>query len=147
MFSEDPFMRAFLSELCNRPSCHNCKFRELRSGADLTIGDFWNVGNCHPEMDDDCGTSLVLINTNKGASCFERIESELDCVSATFEEAVRGNPALKVSPRPHRNRDRFLMACSSIGFDRLVTRMLMPPFFLRLRMFAGRVLRKMGLRK
>ena len=146
-FSEDPFMRAFLAELCNRPSCHHCQFRELRSGADLTIGDFWGVDKFHPEVDDDRGTSLVLLNTSKGASFFERIRPELDCGLATVEEAVCGNSALVSSHCPHRNRGRFLRDCNSKEFESLVTRMLMPTLLSRGRMFVGRILRKMGLRK
>ena len=145
VFSEDPFMRAFLAELCNRPSCHDCQFRELRSGADLTIGDFWGVDKCHPEMDDDRGTSLVLVNTDKGALFFKGIRNALDCEVATFDEAVAGNSALLASPRPHRNRKRFLKHCHSHGFDHYVAQMLKPALLMRMRSFAGRCLRRFGL--
>ena len=147
VYSDDPFMRAFLKELCSRPSCYNCQFRELKSGADLTIGDFWGVGRFHPEMDDDRGTSLILVNTNRGAKLLEKARQELDFVIAALDEAVQGNPALVVSPRPHRNRSRFLTGCSSMEFDRLVVRMLKPGLVSRARMLIGRVLRKLGVRK
>ena len=145
VFSKDPFMRAFLGELCNRPSCHRCQFRELKSGADLTLGDFWGIDKFHPEMDDDRGTSLVLVNTDKGATLFERIRQNLDCVVATYEEAIHGNSALFKSPKPHRNRKRFLIKCSSAGFEQNVDQMLKPRLKDRIRRFAGKILRKLGL--
>lgn len=146
-FSEDPFMRAFLAELCNRPSCHNCNFRELRSGSDLTIGDFWGIEKFHPEVDDDCGTSLVLVNTDKGKSLWNYVVSGLDVMPATFDEAIAGNSALVRSPHPHRNRELFLKKCSAKRFDSLVVKMLRPCFVSRARTFVGRVLRRMGRRK
>lgn len=147
VFTEDSFMRAFLAELCNRPSCHDCQFRELRSGSDLTIGDFWGVEKVHPEIDDDRGTSLVLINTAKGSALFEQINSRIDRLAVTFKEAIDGNSALVKSRCPHRNRDRFFESLRENDFDCAVTRMLMEPFTLRVRKLMGKVLRKINLRK
>lgn len=69
----DPFLRGFLQELYNRPSCHDCGRRELRSGSDLTIADYWQVHEKFPEMDDGKGTSLVLANTARGVEIWESI--------------------------------------------------------------------------
>lgn len=38
--SENAYMRAFLSNLDLRPSCHDCKAKSGRSGSDITLGDF-----------------------------------------------------------------------------------------------------------
>ena len=146
-FPDDPFMRAFLKELCNRPSCHDCQCRELRSGSDLTIADFWGIEKFHPEVDDDRGTSLVLVNTDKGKSLWNHVVSGLDVMPATFNEAVAGNPALVRSPHPHRNRELFLKKCSAKRFDSLVVKMLRPCFVSLARTFVGQVLRRMGMRK
>ena len=63
---DDSFMRAFLSNLCLRPSCYNCSFKSIKRQADITLADFWGVQNELPEMDDDKGTSLVLVHSVKG---------------------------------------------------------------------------------
>ena len=43
--NKDPFLRGFLSDLYLRPSCHRCPAKELKSGADFTIGDFWALAS------------------------------------------------------------------------------------------------------
>lgn len=75
--NQNPYIRAFLSELCNRNSCHKCQARNLQSGSDITIGDFWKVKEYLPLLDDDKGTSLVLINSNKGRFLYESIKLKL----------------------------------------------------------------------
>ena len=50
-----------------RPSCYECKFKGFPRIADITIGDFWGAGNTiGEEMDGDIGTSVVLLNNEKG---------------------------------------------------------------------------------
>ena len=63
---DNDYMRAFLSNLSLRKSCYNCPAKSGKSGADITIGDFWGIENVRPEIDDDKGLSLVLVNSPKG---------------------------------------------------------------------------------
>lgn len=119
----DSFIQAFLKELCTRPSCHFCPVRELRSGADLTIGDYWRVRERHPAMDDDKGTSLVLVNTNKGRCAFEGIEDFLCFESSSYEDAVRVNPAILLSPVINDKRAAFFSRLVMNDFDDLVLRL------------------------
>lgn len=147
VFSDDPFMRGFLAELYNRPSCHDCPCKNLRSGSDITIADFWGVGTHLPDMDDDKGTSLVLINTEKGAQSFSAISSDLNSKVADFDNAVKGNPAIVCPTSPHRNRSGFFRKVLKSDFDSLVNRMLRPPLKRRIRAFVGINLRRLGLHK
>ena len=147
VFSDDPFMRGFLAELYNRPSCHNCPCRDLRSGSDITIADFWGVGTHLPDMDDDKGTSVVLVNTEKGGQSFSSISTGLNCKVADFDNAVKGNPAIVRPTNPHRNRSGFFRRVLKSDFDSLVNRMLQPPLKTRIRVFVGINLRRLGLHK
>ncbi|MCM1313384.1 MAG: Coenzyme F420 hydrogenase/dehydrogenase, beta subunit C-terminal domain [Bacteroides sp.] len=99
------FMRAFLSDLILRPSCYSCKAKQGCSGSDLTIADFWGVGNHYPEMDDDKGTSLVMINSDKGMEAidFARVRYQ----EAEYAIAARYNAGLKSCVRIHPKRERF----------------------------------------
>ena len=60
---DDLYMQSFLRNVNLRPSCYNCQTKNGRSGADLTIGDFWGIPS---GTDDDSGVSQVLVMTNHG---------------------------------------------------------------------------------
>ena len=78
-----------------RPCCYECKFKGFPRIADITIGDYWGAGNTIGEdMDGDIGTSVVLINNEKGKSYFKSIASKLKEKEVPFDVVVKGNPAL-----------------------------------------------------
>lgn len=85
------FYRMMSAHVCQRMSCYNCIARGLKSGANLTIGDFWNVGKFYPEMDDDKGTSLVMINDEKGGALFELIQGLVVSRNSDYETALKIN--------------------------------------------------------
>ena len=147
VFINDPFMRGFLAELYNRPSCHNCPCKNLSSGSDITIADFWGIGTHIPEMDDDKGTSLILVNTVKGSDIFSSISTGLTFKAAEFDYAVNGNTAIVRPTIPHRNRGRFFNKVANQEFDTLVDRMLRPSLKARICAFVGRNLRRLGICK
>ena len=147
IFSDDSFMRGFLAELYNRPSCHNCHAKSLSSGADITIADYWGVATRFPDMDDDKGTSLVIVNTDKGVKAFTALLDKVNLKDSDFAHAVAYNPAIVKATIQHRNRSRFFRCVSKADFDLIVNRMLQPSIEGRIRIFIGRVLRKIGLRK
>ena len=92
-----------------RPSCYECKFKGFPRIADITIGDFWGAGNTiGEEMDGDIGTSVVLLNNEKGKKYYQSIASKLKEKEVPFDVVVKGNPAL-ISPLlpPKVNRENF----------------------------------------
>lgn len=70
------YMRGFLADIYLRPSCYNCKCKNGVSHSDLTIADFWGINCLMPDFDDDKGTGLVLINTEKGKNIFDCLNME-----------------------------------------------------------------------
>lgn len=70
--SQDDFILLFLNNICLRPSCYDCKFKDMNRPSDITLGDAWGVQNHSPEMYDDRGTSVVLLHTDKGKEFFEK---------------------------------------------------------------------------
>lgn len=139
----DTFLRGFLAELYNRPSCHQCPVREARSGADLTIGDYWRVWERFPELDDDKGTSLVLINTRKGESALIALAAEVDARPSDFADAVRTNPALVRSAPAHSKREQFFRSLrAGKDFDGLVRKFLRRPMWRRCGSLVKRLIRK-----
>lgn len=96
---KNPYLKGFLSDLYLRPSCHKCPTKSLKSGSDITIGDFWGVHNVFPNFDDDKGVSAISINSPKGEDIVNQLN--LHKIKCTFEAIKQYNPALyKSSPIP-----------------------------------------------
>ena len=67
----DPYYIMFLRCLAMRPFCSMCKFTKLPRVADLSIGDWWGIEKFNAELNDHKGTSLLIVNNDKGEAVFE----------------------------------------------------------------------------
>lgn len=102
---DNHYMRAFLKDMILRPSCYNCQTKSGRSHSDVTIADYWGIDKVNPQMDDDKGTSLLLINTKKGRDALDF--QQMQYVKSTYEDALKYNHAIEQSAIPHRHRNEF----------------------------------------
>ncbi len=99
---DDPYGFLFLRNIILRPACYSCRFASFTRPADITIGDFWDIGKILPGFSDDKGVSLVLINTGKGESLFDLIKSEIEfkpgstaaCTNQNLFHPTRPSPQL-----------------------------------------------------
>lgn len=106
-----------------RPSCYQCQFRTYPQRSDITLADFWGLENIDKSLDQDKGTSLVMINSEKGLSLFERVKDKIVWKEFDFEKAKQGNPAISSSPKIMQNdRDDFFKAMDSMPFDKVARR-------------------------
>lgn len=110
---ETSFMKAFLSDLILRPSCYACPARG-NHGSDLTIGDFWGVERFNPEMDDDLGTSVVMVYTDKGEELINGLE--WDCQVIPYENVLKGNPSIELTATRPKNREAFFVRYQKEGY-------------------------------
>lgn len=60
-----------------RPSCYECQFKGFPQASDITFADFWGIEKLDPSMDQDKGTSLVVVNTGKGQLLFDSIKDKI----------------------------------------------------------------------
>lgn len=102
---DNHYMRAFLTDMILRPSCYNCKAKCGRSHSDITIADYWGIDQVIPNMDDDKGTSLLLIHTDKGWEALNL--SLMRYTKSEYRNALRFNPAIEKSAIPHSHREEF----------------------------------------
>lgn len=91
---ESLYMKLFVGGYINRESCTNCQFKGYKRVSDLTIGDFWGIWDIAPEMDDNKGTSVVLVQSEHGAKMMERLKDKLVQKSVTLKEASQQNGAM-----------------------------------------------------
>lgn len=118
-FGDDPFMQVFLHDLCLRPSCYQCSFKKINRISDITVADFWGIKNVCPKMDDDKGTSLVIIHSKKGQEIFQSLGSKMNYQEVPFEAAIRGNPAMIRSAKKPKLRDTFMQRIQTGDFEKL----------------------------
>lgn len=101
----DAYMNGFLNNVTLKPSCYKCQFREYHSGSDLMVGDFWGAEVEMPNLDDNIGTSAVLVNTSKGDNMLKKLDIILH--SCDVEMIIKYNKNIMESPQPNQNRDYF----------------------------------------
>lgn len=104
--SENQYMNAFLSDLILRPSCSSCKVKSCSSQSDITLADFWGIWNINSEMSDDKGTSLLLVNTEKGVLELPSDEY-VRYAKAQYDSVKTYNKAYIISVTPHPKREVF----------------------------------------
>ena len=103
-----------------RPSCYDCQFKGVPQKSDVTLADFWGIENIDPSMDQEKGTSLVLLNSDKGKKYFESLGDSIVCKSYTLEQALAGNPAINESLKPVGNdRKEFFEALDMYPFEKV----------------------------
>lgn len=140
-FYRNKYMRGFLANLYLRPSCHQCPSKSGKSGADITLADFWGIEHIAPRLDDDKGTGLILVNTVKG----KRIYDKLPIISEEiiYGQALKGNHSIEISAPVPPQRECFFENLGKEDFSRLVNRLTKVPLTIRLRRAARRLIKKL----
>lgn len=106
--SQSLFMKLFVNDYISRPSCENCKFKGYSRVSDITLGDFWGIWDIDPEMDDNKGTSVVLLQSEKGKRLWEEIKDKIKYKQVTLEQASQYNPSMIVVSKAKQNREDVL---------------------------------------
>ncbi len=102
------YIKSFLSNICLRPSCYECSFKQIARQSDITLADFWGVDEIIPEMYDNKGTSLVIINSSKGDALFGKIKENIEMRSVDISQGIKHNQSMVKSSTPHPNRQKFM---------------------------------------
>lgn len=123
---ENRYMRAFIQGLSTRPSCYGCRFKGANRGSDLTLGDFWGIETVCPGALHRSGTSLVLVQSERGRRVFDAVSGSLEIRQTDRGEALGGNPAYFRQAKPHPQRDVFFERLCDAPFDELVDQLLTP---------------------
>lgn len=74
--SDDPFVRAFLSNNNLRNTCYDCQFKDGRSRADITMGDYWGIEKSLSDYADVQGNSVVFVHTELGKQIFHSVVTD-----------------------------------------------------------------------
>lgn len=72
--AQEPYIKAMFAAISQARNCYACRFREGRSGADIIIGDLWALRIVSPEAKPECGASVILCNSARGAQFMEDLK-------------------------------------------------------------------------
>ena len=138
--SNDSYMQCFLKNLSLRPSCFDCAFKGKHRQSDFTLGDFWGIENVMPQMDDNIGTSLLLVNSAKGRDVFLRIADNLYYEQVDVEKAIPYNTSMISSPPMPPNRMLFMKEISDGAYKKVIRKYLKPKFSVCLKSMLKKIL-------
>ena len=144
---KDIYMQAFLHDLSLRPSCYDCKSKGTKRNSDITLADFWGIWNVLPEMFDDKGTSLILVNSQKGKVLLDKIRDRMTIREVDADEALKYNsPAYKSVLKPL-NRDAFMETIKNDNdFEKTVKKYTRPNIVVRTIKFVKKIVKGMLIR-
>lgn len=118
----DPYLHLFLNNKSLRPSCFECKFTSKDRQGDVTLGDFWGIGKRHYDFDDNKGTSLVAINTERGHDIWAAINNNFIILESNFDEAKEGNKVLLYPSIKNKDRDKFFSELEYEGYNKAIAK-------------------------
>lgn len=118
---DDPFFQAYLNNISKNEACGSCPFNRLPRQADITIGDFWGISNFDSSLNDQKGTSLILVNSDHGRLLLENARTGFTRQQEVpLPYAIAGNPSLKSPYKNHMRRKKFFRELEDIPFQKLV---------------------------
>ncbi|MBQ3068986.1 MAG: Coenzyme F420 hydrogenase/dehydrogenase, beta subunit C-terminal domain [Clostridia bacterium] len=140
---KESFFRMYSSSVITRPSCYQCAYTSYERCADLTLADFWNIDKAAPAMNDDRGTSQVLVNSEKGAALFARVRGAAVTQECSKEDVWQLH--LEFPTQSPKNREVFWKAYASQPFEQVLLRYGKHSFTAKCRRKLMPVVNKLGL--
>lgn len=114
-FDKNIYMKGFLRNLYLRKSCYSCTSNNFTSTSDITLADYWGIDEIDSSLDDDKGTSLVLVNSNKGEKILENIKFELEVKETDLSRAIKYNKSINQPAFYNKNREEFFSKINDIN--------------------------------
>ena len=75
--NENIWFKQFLINTFLNTSCYNCNFAGKNFGADILLGDFWGIKSIDKSFYDKYGTSICIIESEKGSNLFNEIKNDI----------------------------------------------------------------------
>lgn len=123
---EDHYRRGYHWNYFERPCCYECKFKGIPRIADITLADFWGIENVDRTLDGNLGTSMVLVNTDKGRRYFDNIKGKMEMKEFDPQIAFRGNYSVIMGnccPEPENyNREQIFRDMDTMRFDEVANK-------------------------
>lgn len=113
-FPQDKYLTGFQYGLFHRDCCYQCHYASPGRISDITIGDFWGLGETkYPKKK----VSVILCNTSKGKELIESVKNKLFLEERSVEEAICGNAQLQQPSKKHEFYNLFHKLYPKYGYN------------------------------
>lgn len=116
----DRFSSGYYLNMFLRPACYSCPYANGKRVGDISLGDCWGVDSAQPEYDDNKGTSLLLVNSDKGCELVHSILRKGIIIAGTYnlKKACSSNEPLRRPARlPETRKSFFALFCRTNNFS------------------------------
>lgn len=121
IIEEDPYYIAYIQGLSKNKPCGTCPFNRLPRQGDMTFGDFWRIQDYKRELNDNKGTSVVLVNNEHGHELYIAASGKFPVnEKVPISYAIAGNGIIKYPYSLNINRDNFFKNLDEVDFVSLI---------------------------
>ncbi len=107
-FYKNPYSFFFAQNYSLRHICYECPFKNGYRRSDVTVADLWGIADILPNGSyDDKGTSLLIINSQKGKQLFENISDSIWAREISYSKAIENNMMALRSVNKPDTRSKF----------------------------------------
>lgn len=118
-WNKNKWLDLFLEGIMNRECCSSCHYAQKKRIGDITLGDFWQIHRWDETCNDWKGTSLVLINDNKGEVLYSNIQDKLKLnKKASLDFAAKYNGQLVRPNKKAEGRKYFFKHLEKDGYHK-----------------------------
>ena len=120
----DDYQKAYHTVLLRNSNCENCIYAGFPRQGDITLGDFWGIEQHDSTWNDGKGTSVILINSEKGQQLLNAVQGEFLRIEQVPLDWVRGKGnRIEKDGRPrHKGAEEFLSDLEKCTFHEAVER-------------------------
>lgn len=137
--NENSYIKGFVKDFYLRPSCYECKYKTLHRESDITLADFWGIEANVPELDDNKGTSLIFVNSDKGRECFEKIKENIIFKVVDIDRTVICNPSAIRASIYTKKKLTFYKIYKKENFDLLINKLMKESITKKILFYSNRI--------
>ena len=114
----DPMLKAYVTELASRPSCHKCVFKSIERQSDITMFDCYNFSKITGKKDDNKGYTSLLVHSKQGSNLLNVLIDKLIIYKTNVPILIKENGIMVCnSSRANDKRNNFFELASRMSID------------------------------
>lgn len=130
-----PYLYSFMYAYTYRYSCYNCRFAKIPRQGDITLADYWGVKEFFPQINEEKGVSLVLVNSQQGTNVWKAVRNKCIFYKSNMADAAKYNGNLiKKSIEPD-IRKNIYRRVKSEGYASLAMKDFRSPAYMKTKIF------------